>query len=105
MRFKKHVFICVNERPEGKKCCGEGHGMALVNEFKRLIKDQGLQVTMRAQKTGCFDLCAFGPTVMIYPEGRIYGKVQLSDVSDIIELDLKENKVVTRLLVELPIVS
>lgn len=102
MHFKKHVFVCTNERSDGRKCCGAEHGMALVAEFKRQMKDKGLSVSMRAQKTGCFDLCAFGPTIMVYPEGTIYGNVQLEDVVEIIQSDLEAGKRVDRLLVHLP---
>lgn len=105
MHFKKHVFVCTNQRADGRKCCGDVDGMALVTEFKRLMKEQGLTVNMRAQKTGCFDLCAFGPTVMVYPEGTIYGGVQLADVAEIVESDLKQNKLVERLVVEVPKVA
>jgi hypothetical protein len=45
MKYKKHIFICTNQKanPEAK-CCGETHGMELVNAFKKLISDAGLNV-------------------------------------------------------------
>ena len=85
MIYKKHIFICTNQRPAGTKvCCGEEHGSALVSEFKKLIKSRGLDVEMRAQRTGCFDLCERGPVIAIYPEGVFYGQVKLSDVEEIV---------------------
>lgn len=100
MIYKKHIFICTNQRPQGARvCCGEEHGSALVSEFKRLIKERGLDVDMRAQRTGCFDLCERGPTVAIYPEGVFYGRVQLSDVEEIVTEHLENDRVISRLLV------
>lgn len=100
MIYKKHIFICTNQRAAGARvCCGEEHGSALTTAFKKLIKDRGLNVEMRAQRTGCFDLCEHGPNVAIYPEGVFYGKVQLTDVEEIVTEHLQNNRVVERLVI------
>jgi (2Fe-2S) ferredoxin len=52
---------------------------------------------VRAQKAGCFDVCAFGPAVVVYPEGVFYGNVQLSDVNEIFEEHIVNNRPVERL--------
>lgn len=100
MKYKKHVFICTNQRPEGKECCGEERGMALVNEFKRIMKEKGLNIEMRAQKTGCLDACKFGPALVVYPEGVFYGGVQLNDVEEIVNEHLVNDRAVKRLLID-----
>jgi (2Fe-2S) ferredoxin len=97
MKFKKHVFICTNERPEGKECCGEKRGMALIEAFKKELKDRKLQIEIRAQRAGCIDVCSFGPALVVYPEGVFYGKVELSDVAEIVESHLVNNIPVERL--------
>ena len=99
MRYKKHIFICTNQRPPDaiRPCCGEAHGMELVRAFKALIKENNIKATVRAQKTGCFDLCEFGPNVVVYPEGIFYGNVQLSDVNEIVESHILNNQPVERL--------
>lgn len=99
MIYQKHIFICTNQRPEGaaKPSCGEAHGLELVSEFKKQIKDRGLNVEIRAQKTGCLDVCDFGPALVIYPEGVFYQNVQITDVSEIVEQHLVQNKIVERL--------
>lgn len=97
MKYKKHVFICTNDKPEPKKCCGSEKGMELVNAFKTKLKERGLNTEIRAQKAGCLDACAFGPSMVVYPEGIYYGKVQLSDVDEIIEQHLQNDKPVERL--------
>ena len=96
MKFKKHVFICTNDKEAPKKSCGSVHGMELVEAFKASIKDRGLQFDIRAQKSGCLDTCAFGPSVVVYPEGVWYGKVQLSDVEEIVESHLVNDQPVDR---------
>ena len=63
MYYKKHIFICTNQRTAGgRPSCGEQHGLELVAAFKKLIKDRGLSVGMRAQKAGCLDVCELGPS-------------------------------------------
>jgi (2Fe-2S) ferredoxin len=97
MKYKKHIFICTNQKPEGKKCCGEAHGMQLVDAFKQLVKDNNLSVDVRAQKAGCLDVCAQGPALVVYPEGVFYGKVQLEDVQEIFDKHILQNEPVERL--------
>ncbi len=96
MKYKKHVFICTNEK-DGKKCCGDKTGMALVEAFKTLVKENNLNTEIRAQRAGCFDVCSFGPAVVVYPEGIFYGNVQPADVKEIFEEHLIKNKPVERL--------
>lgn len=97
MKFQKHVFICTNQKAAPKKSCGLEHGTELVNAFKKELADRGLQRDIRAQPSGCLDSCAFGPTVVVYPEGVYYGNVQVEDVADIVESHLVNNQPVERL--------
>ncbi len=99
MKYKKHLFVCINERNDGRQSCGEITGMALVEKFKELLKDKKLNIEMRAQKAGCFDTCAHGPSLVVYPEGIFYGKVTLEDVEEIIEKHLINNQPVERLMI------
>lgn len=100
MKFDKHVFICTNQRPAGeKKSCGEGHGLELVKAFKKMIKDSGLNADIRAQKAGCLDVCEFGPSMVVYPEGVFYGNVELADVDEIFNEHLLNNRPVKRLVI------
>ncbi len=97
MKYQKHVFICTNQKEGGKKCCGAEHGAALVEAFKTELKDRELNIQIRAQRTGCLDVCGKGPALVVYPEGVFYGNVQLDDVSEIVESHLVNNTVVERL--------
>lgn len=97
MKFKKHVFICTNDKIAPKKCCGSEKGMELVDAFKASLTEKGLQTEIRAQKAGCLDTCAFGPSMIVYPEGIHYGQVTLADVEEIVMEHLIGNKPVERL--------
>ncbi len=97
MKYQKHVFVCTNQKAEGKKCCSESHGTELVEAFKQAMKDRGLLPAMRAQRTGCLDVCGKGPALAVYPDGTIYGNVQLSDVEEIVESHLVNGQPVERL--------
>jgi (2Fe-2S) ferredoxin len=103
MKYEKHVFICTNEKAAPKKCCGSEHGKALTDAFKAALVERGLQTRMRAQTTGCLDACGFGPTLVVYPEGTYYGKVQLEDVQEIVESHLVNNQPVERLAIQFPV--
>ena len=97
--FEKHLFVCTNQRTNSeKRSCGEQHGLDLTAAFKKAIKDKKLDMPIRAQRAGCLGICDFGPTVAIYPEGTFYVNVQLSDVEEIVQKHIIENKKVERLL-------
>jgi (2Fe-2S) ferredoxin len=102
MIYDKHIFICVNQRAEGapRKSCGETHGMEIVDAFKKKLKEKNLPIKLRAQKSGCLDICDFGQTLVIYPEGVFYVGVSLNDVDEIIEEHIVNNRVVERLKLE-----
>jgi (2Fe-2S) ferredoxin len=101
MRFRHHVFICVNERPAAaeRKSCGEAQGLELVKLFKKHIRERGLDTTIRAQRAGCLDACETGPTVVVYPGGVYYGAVTPADVPEIVESHLANGIPVKRLIV------
>ena len=103
MRFRKHVFICINERtavPSVRPSCGESQGMALVRLFKKLVQEKNLKTEVRAQRAGCLDACETGPTVVVYPEGIYYGHVTASDVAEIVENHLVHDRPVERLIIK-----
>ena len=98
MTFKKHIFICINQRPpEGPKgCCGD-EGMAVRVAFVQELAKQGLNNKVRANKAGCLDTCSMGPAVVIYPTGIWYKDVTPGDVPEIVETSIIGDEIVTRL--------
>ena len=98
MIYDKHIFICTNERKNSERLsCGEAHGLELVAAFKNGIKSRNLNLKLRAQKAGCLDICDFGPTIVVYPEGVFYVGVTVSDVDEIIDEHIVNNRPVERL--------
>lgn len=102
MIYDKHIFICTNQRaPEApRKSCGEAHGLEIVDAFKKKLKELNLPLKIRAQKSGCLDICDFGQTIVIYPEGVFYVGVELNDVDEIINEHIINNRPVERLRLE-----
>lgn len=99
MVYDMHLFICTNQRSNTTKLsCGETHGLELVAEFKKQIKDLNINLKLRANRSGCLGICDFGPTVAIYPEGTFYVGVKVEDVKEIVESHIINKKPVTRLL-------
>ncbi len=98
MKYSKHIFICTNERTDGRKSCGEVAGMALVDAFKKELLAQGVRGTeVRAQRAGCIDVCNFGPALVVYPEGVFYGAVTIADIPEIVTSHIIGNNPVERL--------
>ena len=101
MVYDIHIFVCTNQRTGSEKLsCGEAHGLDLVAEFKKQLKDTKSNLKTRANKSGCLGICDFGPTVAIYPEGTFYVGVEKADVKEIVESHILNNKVVERLLLK-----
>jgi len=99
--FDIHIFVCTNQRTGSEKLsCGEAHGLELVGEFKKQIKDLNINLKIRANKSGCLGICDFGPTVAIYPEGVFYVDVHKKDVAEIIQSHIIHKKPVERLLLK-----
>ncbi|MES2779616.1 MAG: (2Fe-2S) ferredoxin domain-containing protein [Bacteroidota bacterium] len=97
MRFEKHIFICANQKAEGKACCGTERGMELVEKFREVLAEKGLKGKVRAQRSGCLDACTKGPALVVYPDGTYYGGVTPDDVERIVNEHIIGNKVVEAL--------
>ncbi|MES2560360.1 MAG: (2Fe-2S) ferredoxin domain-containing protein [Bacteroidota bacterium] len=97
MRFEKHIFICANQKAEGKACCGVENGMALVEKFREVLAEKGLKGKVRAQRSGCLDACTKGPALVIYPDGTYYGAVTPDDVERIVNEHIIGNTIVKEL--------
>ncbi|AYO29961.1 4Fe-4S dicluster domain-containing protein [Biomaibacter acetigenes] len=123
---KRTVLICCGPG------CLSNQGMDVYEEFKTKILISGLDVDLRSavetenacvtdtlhpgiktdletmvspavKATGCQGLCEMGPLVRIEPDSIFYTKVKVSDVTEIIEKTLMENRVVERLLYKDPV--
>ena len=100
MKYKKHIFICTNERDENslRKSCGSCGGPDLRKDLVRLINDSGLKGKVRANKSGCLDVCEEGPEMVIYPNGFWYLNVKKKDINTIFKESIINNKPVAELI-------
>ncbi len=87
MKFDKHVFICLNERPAGdpRGCCKAKGSEEILNLMKEEIKKRGLNKKIRINKAGCLDQCSKGISMVVYPEGTWYEKVTKEMAMELVE--------------------
>lgn len=90
MRYQKHVFVCCNEKEEGKTFCGEAQGMEMINQMRTSLLAKGInpKSDIRVQKSGCLGICKHGPAVAVYPEGTFYGNVSKDRLEELVQQHL-----------------
>ncbi len=100
--YKYHVFFCVNQRDDGRKCCEQGGATELRAHAKAKIKALGVsgRAQVRINKAGCLDRCSFGPVLVVYPQGIWYRYQSKADIDEIIEQHLIKDGIVERLLID-----
>jgi (2Fe-2S) ferredoxin len=98
--FKKHIFVCENQRPDGSKraCCATKNSPEIRQKFKQLLKEHGLSGTVRANAAGCLDQCESGVSIVVYPEAVWYEHVTLADVQEIFDDHILNDRPVVRLI-------
>ena len=97
-----HVFVCTG------KSCSAVDSPEVKSAFERELKARGLQYGK--QSKGCnpkgsvvltecasVGFCAIGAAVMVYPDGVWYAQVRATDVPEIVEEHIINNRVVERL--------
>ena len=87
--FQKIVFVCVNNRDNGEPACAARGSKAIQEKLKQISKDRGLKGKVRVSQSGCMDLCAQGPNVMVFPDNVWYRNVTEADVERIADEHLK----------------
>ena len=100
-RPEKHVFVCTQNRPQGhpRGSCASAGCAEVMNEFMNEIQTRNLFEKIGLTNTGCMEPCMLGPSVLVYPEGVMYGKVKKEDVKTIIEQHLLGGEPVASLVV------
>lgn len=87
--FRKYIFICENVRKNGEVCCGPASmGKGYVERLKAYVKEHGLKKEIRISRSGCLDVCAEGPNIVVYPEGHWYSQVKEGDLEEFIRKEI-----------------
>jgi (2Fe-2S) ferredoxin len=95
-RFKHHIFVCTNTRPEGgKPACAGGEILAALQG--EIAKHRELWDRVAVTATGCLGPCFDGPTAVVYPEGVWYVGLQPSDAVELVSEHLIAGRPVERL--------
>lgn len=96
---EKHVFVCVQSRPEGhpRPSCAQKHCVEVADAFFQTLQDKMLFDKIQVTTTGCLGPCMAGPTVLVYPEGVMYGGLTKEDVPTIFEEHLINDRPVESL--------
>ena len=91
----RELLVC------GGTGCHSSESAEIIDALNAKLKEKKLdQVTV--YQVGCFGFCAQGPIVKVMPDNVFYVKVKLSDIDELIETHLINNKHVDRLLFEDP---
>jgi (2Fe-2S) ferredoxin len=98
----KHVFVCTQSRPPGhpRGSCGAIGSNDVLQEFMQQFEQRQLWGRIAVTGCGCLGTCSNGPSVLVYPEGIMYGSVGKGDVVSIVEEHLLGDKPVERLKVD-----
>jgi len=98
--YQKHVFICENERDPSdiRGSCSQKGSVKFREMMKQEIELRGLKGKIRVNKAGCLGTCKQGISMVIYPQGIWYGKLNENDLSEIIEKTLLKDVIIERLL-------
>ena len=83
--YQKIMFVCVNKRQPHETCCAHKESDAIAEALKARVKALGLSRLVRVSKSGCQDLCAKGPNVMVFPGEVWYQGVTQGDVERILQ--------------------
>lgn len=97
--YRRHIFVCTNRRSDDhpKGSCAAKGSEEVRALFKEELEKLGLKGQVRANAAGCLDQCAFGVSVVVYPEGVWYSRVTPDDVREIVDQHIVGGRPVERL--------
>lgn len=95
--FRQHVFVCMQEKPEGVTSCPSNGSPKVLQALYRELGTQGLDNEVQVTTCGCMGLCDDGPVMVVYPDGIWYRKVKEEDVPEVVASHLRSRNVVSRL--------
>ena len=96
--YKRHLFICTNEREDGV-CCQDHGSKEMRDEVKAYAKGAGLtgQGKIRINTAGCLDRCDEGPVAVVYPDQIWYRYSSVDDLKEIVDNHMINGEIVKKL--------
>ena len=91
-KLTKHVFVC------GNIDCANNGSIGVLNMLRAEIKKHKLTQKILVTRTSCMGRCSDGPTLIVYPDGIWYKKVQTEDVPALVKEHLINDKLVSHLV-------
>jgi (2Fe-2S) ferredoxin len=96
------VFLCINQKENGKKCCAMFDAENMFDYMRTQFKEKRhlmSQTThIKVVETSCLGKCSFGPNIFISPDNIWYKYDSKQDIDEIIDSHLINGKIVTRLI-------
>lgn len=94
--YKKHIFVCTNQKEAGKKCCANQGGYAYFTYLKEKLSERGQHGAgkFRVSQSGCLGRCDTGPCMVIYPEGQWFTFHSFDEMDDIIKQHLTDTETI-----------
>jgi (2Fe-2S) ferredoxin len=101
MFYKKHLFICTNQKINGSGCAtiSPSNIFDFAKSYLCSLAMWGVG-KYRVSKSGCLGLCVDGPVCVIYPDGIWYKYKTLDDIKEIIDSNLLNDHIVDRLQIK-----
>ncbi len=98
--FKRHIFICGQQRPpqHPRGSCGAVGAMPLIERLSAKVQALG-NPEIALTVTGCLGFCQAGPLAVVYPEGIWYAPKTAADIDEIAASHLGDAKPVERLVI------
>ena len=86
--YRRTVYVC------GGAGCVSSHCDKVVEALKKAVEAAGLVGDVRIVVTGCVGLCAYGPCMVVDPDGVFYGHLNPEKVQAIVDKHLKGGEIV-----------
>ncbi|MDO5718747.1 MAG: NADH-quinone oxidoreductase subunit NuoF [Tissierellia bacterium] len=90
--YEKQVLICMDTG------CKSSKADVLEDEFRKAVRENGIEDEVDIRRVGCFGLCEAGPIAIVYPGQKFYAYLKPEHAKKIVEEDLIGGKTVERLI-------